>query len=259
VDLFWIQCVVKEKDLEVTTENTSNNLNKMTRPCSSLLLQVLCLMAIVATSAFVPLVSTSRSSQWSQGVGTTQAAAATTTTLYASSSNFNTKFMWNAGLNFGKGDFKFYESFDTFMGVFPNEDKAAFPEIFNLPKGLYEVRLAKPLGVIFEEIEIGRGVYVQDLVEGGNAARSGMIQINDVLVGITAIKIVGAKYERRMIPARKFDFDTVVGAIQSNDSRYQCNDVVLMLERPGEADSKQVDEFMSFFEPPFDNPWKQRQ
>jgi hypothetical protein len=33
----------------------------------------------------------------------------------------------------------------------------------------------------------------------------------------------------------------------------------MMFERPDEADSKQVDEFLEFFEPPFDNPWKQRQ
>jgi hypothetical protein len=167
--------------------------------------------------------------------------------------------MWNAGLNFGKGQFRFYESFDQFMGAFPKEDREAYPEIFNLPKGVYEVRLTKPLGIIFEEIEAGRGLYVQDIVEGGNAAKNGKVKLDDVLVGVTAIKIVGAKYERRLIPSRKFDFDTLVGAIQSNDSRYQCQDVVLMLERPGEADSAQVAEFMSFFEPPFDNPWKQRQ
>jgi hypothetical protein len=145
------------------------------------------------------------------------------------------------------------------MKPFPDEDRSAFPELFNLPKGLYEVALDKPLGIIFEEISIGNGVYVKDLVEGGNAARSGKVKINDVLVGITATKIVGAKYERRLIPSRKFDFDTMVGAIGSNDAKYQCNDVILMFERPEEADSAEVDAFMDFFEPPFDNPWKQRQ
>ena len=124
--------------------------------------------------------------------------------------------MWGAGLNFGKGDFAFYRNFDSFMKPFTPEDKEAFPEIFNIPKGIYEVSLTKPLGIIFEEIEVGKGVYVQDFVEGGLAERQGKIQKGDILVGITAVKIVGAKYERRLIPARGFDFDPVAFLFSRN-------------------------------------------
>ena len=145
------------------------------------------------------------------------------------------------------------------MKPFAPEDREAFPEIFNIPKGVYEVSLTRPLGIVFEEIEAGRGVYVQDLVEGGLAERQGKIQVGDVLVACTATKVVGAKWERRLIPARNFDFDTTVGAIGSNEPKFGCQDVVLMFERPGEADTKVVDTFFEFFEPPFDNPWKQRQ
>ena len=166
--------------------------------------------------------------------------------------------MWGRGLNFGKGDFTFYRNFDSFMKPFTQEDRDAFPEVFNLPKGVYEVSLTKPLGIIFEEIEAGKGVFVQDLVEDGLAARQGKIQQGDVLVGVTAVKIVGAKWERRLIPARTFDFDTAVGAIGSNEPKWGCNDVILMFERPGEADSKAVDDFLEFFEPPFDSPCKFR-
>ena len=167
--------------------------------------------------------------------------------------------MWGSGLNFGKGEFAFYRSFNSFMKPFTPEDREAYPEVFNLPQGLYEVSLTKPLGIVFEEVEAGKGVYVQDLVDGGLAQRQGKIQIGDVLVGVTAVKIVGAKWERRMIPARKFDFDTVIGAIGSNEEKWGCEDVLLMFERPGEADSAKVDGFLEFFEPPVDNPWKQRQ
>mmetsp|Transcript_121903 Transcript_121903/g.352008 ORF Transcript_121903/g.352008 Transcript_121903/m.352008 type:complete len:217 (+) Transcript_121903:47-697(+) len=167
--------------------------------------------------------------------------------------------MWGAGLNFGKGDFAYYKSFNSFMKPFSEEDKQAFPEIFNLPKGVYEVSMTKPLGIVFEEIEAGKGVFVQDLVEGGLAEIQGKVQKGDILVGVTAVKVVGAKYERRLIPARKFDFDTAVGAIGSNEPKWGCNDVVLMFERPGEADPKETDTFLEFFEPPFDNPWKQPQ
>ena len=167
--------------------------------------------------------------------------------------------MWGSGLSFGKGEFCFYKSFDSFMKPFVKEDRQAYPELFNLPKGVYEISMTKPLGIIFEEIDAGRGVYVQDLVEGGLAERQGKIQLGDVLVAVTAVKVVGAKWERRLIPARKFDFDTAVGAIGSNEPKWGCNDVILMFERPEESDPKQVDEFLEFFEPPFDNPWKQQQ
>jgi len=145
------------------------------------------------------------------------------------------------------------------MGVFTEEDKKEFPEIFNFPKGVYEVSMTKPLGIIFEEIKVGEGVFVQDLVEGGLADRQGKIQNGDILIGVTAIKVVGAKWERRMLPARKFNFDTAVGAIGSNEPKWNCYDVALMFERPSEADRDAVDTFMEFFEPPFDNPWKQQQ
>jgi hypothetical protein len=191
--------------------------------------------------------------------GPNKGSTRTTTTSCFVTSGIQTGFMWNAGLSFGKGQFKFYKGFNEYMSVFPEEDQLTFPETFQLPKGLSEVKLKKPLGIVFEEFDNGPGVFVKDLVAGGNAAKSGLVQIGDMLVGITAVKVVGAKYERRMIPARKFDFDTMVGAIGSNEERFSCSDVVLMLERPGESDSASVDKFMDFFEPPFDNPWKQRQ
>jgi PDZ domain len=187
---------------------------------------------------------------------TTSTCCAATKT---SSGSVDTSFMWNRGLNFGKGQFKFYDGFEKWMSVFPEEDRLAYPEVFAYPPGVYEVKLNKPLGIVFEEIEQRSGVYVKSLVDGGNAAKNGIIQSGDVLIGITAVKVVGAKYERRLIPARKFDFDTMVGAISSNDARYGCDDVILAFERPGVAVSEDVDTFMAFFEPPFDNPWKQQQ
>jgi len=161
---------------------------------------------------------------------------------------FNTAGMWNNGNSFGKGRFVYYKNLKSWMSPFPDEDRTAFPEVFTLPKGCYEVSLEKPLGIIFEEIEAGQGLYVQDLVEGGNAERSGQVNIGDNLVAMTAVKVVGAKYERRLIPSRRFDFDTMVGAMGSNDEKWGCNDVVILLERPEEADRAEVDKFLEFFE-----------
>ena len=86
-----------------------------------------------------------------------------------------------------------------------------------LPEGVFEVQIAKPLGIQFEEdgpVPGKNGVSVTALVDGGNAAKAGdMIQVGDKLVGVTAVQFVGAKWERKMFDARKMDFDTVLGPI----------------------------------------------
>lgn len=169
--------------------------------------------------------------------------------------------MWNAGNSFGKGQFRFYENFRKWIEPFPMEDREQLPEIFNFPKGVYEVVMTKPLGIIFEEIEVGKGVYVNDLVEGGMAETMGKVEIGDVLTGVTAVKVVGAKWERRLIPSLDLGFDTVVDAIGSNEIKWGCEDVVLQFYRPSEdgeeteAELSAVRKYMEFFLPPSDNPW----
>ena len=88
----------------------------------------------------------------------------------------------------------------------------------------YEVALARPLGIVFEEIGTAaqpRGVKVIDV--GGNAAASGKVSVGDVLVGVTAVRYIGGEYlgkarpERDIFPAGQMDFDTVVDAISSNE------------------------------------------
>lgn len=139
------------------------------------------------------------------GPSTTLKSQSTTSFDTACHESLTVPGMWGSGLNFGKGEFTFYRSFDSFMRVFTDEDKAAFPEVFNMPKGVFEVSMTKPLGIIFEEIEAGEGVFVQDLVEGGLAEIQGQIQPGDVLIGVTAVKVVGGKsknsfkYERSIM------------------------------------------------------------
>jgi len=170
---------------------------------------------------------------------------------------FKVSGMWNNGNSYGKGQFRFYKSFDSWMSPFPEEDREDFPELFKIPKGVYECSMVKPLGIMFEEIEIGKGVYVQDLVEGGNAESMGAIQPGDILLAVTAIKVVGAKWERRLIPAKDLSFDTVVGAIGSNEVKWGCEDVVLQFLRPNEVeDMTKIDEYLAFFNPPGDSAWR---
>lgn len=170
--------------------------------------------------------------------------------------------LWNNGLSYGKGPFRFYYDFESWIEPFPLEDRQAYPELFNLPDGVYEISLPKPLGIVFEDRDGDNdngknGVVVTDLVEGGAAERQGLVGVGDVLLGVTAVKVIGAKWERRLIPATAFDFDTTVNAIMSNEPKWGCDDVVMMLYRPSKVDDMgRVKEFLEFFEPPTNSMWK---
>ncbi len=163
--------------------------------------------------------------------------------------------VWNSGLEYGKGLFTRYTGFDKWMEPFPAEDREMYPEMFVIPDGVYEVAVPKPLGIAFEEVANGCGAFVTELVEGGNAEASRKIKPGDKLIAVTAIKVIGAKWERRLIPVGPLDFDTILDAIGSNEPRWGCKDVIMQFERPGEADAKRVKEHLEFFEPPADSPW----
>ena len=172
------------------------------------------------------------------------------------------------GMEFGKGFGSYYSGWADWVKEYPEADRTAYPALFLLPKDCYEIRLDKPLGIAFIENDDG-GVVVEDLVEGGNAAKSGVIKPGDVLLGSTACMGRDGTFERKMIPVRYQDFDTssdddpavepaaasshhhlrrrlespvldsrlfvAVGAIGSNEPRFnkqRKNDVILQFARP---------------------------
>jgi len=100
--------------------------------------------------------------------------------------------------------------------------------------GVYEVILGKPLGIVFEENEpmMSRGVRVAELVEGGNAEKSGLVSVGDKLVAVTGVKVAGAKHERQLVAVQDCDFDTIMGAIGSNIEKWRCENVILHLKSP---------------------------
>lgn len=102
-----------------------------------------------------------------------------------------------------------------------------------LPENVYEVALKKPCGIVFEELDVNfaRGVKVIELVEGGNADQSGKVRADDVLVGVSAVRFIGAKFERNIYDATKMDFDSVVDAIGSNEGKWNCKEVFLQFKR----------------------------
>ena len=108
--------------------------------------------------------------------------------------------------------------------------------------GSFSVRLARPLGIMFEERTLGKpdGVVVSGLVEGGNAERDGRILVGDRLMRVSAVQFAGqsalvtlgtgtqyTSFKRELIPCGQLDFDTIMAAIASNDGRYGYTDVVL--------------------------------
>ena len=110
--------------------------------------------------------------------------------------------------------------------------------------GSYKVRLARPLGIAFEEVTPGKpeGVVVADLVSGGNADRDGRVLIGDKLMRVSAVQFGGqsalltlgsgqqyTSTKRELIPCTTLDFDTIMAAIGSNEGRYGYTDVVLEL------------------------------
>ena len=125
-----------------------------------------------------------------------------------------------------------------------------------LPENVFEVSIERPLGIGFEEDGpiIGKsGVSVNTVVDGSNAAKGttvlknvngsnqaapGKVEIGDKLIGVTAIRYVGSKWEREMFNTRKWAFDTVVEAIGSNDAKFISNYVILQFERKAAAASK---------------------
>jgi len=142
------------------------------------------------------------------------------------------------------------------MAPFPDEDKASYPEMFRLPPGCYETKLPSPLGIAFEERTEG-GVVVDYLVDGGAADQQGVIAAGDVLIAVTAVKVIGAKWERRLLPSLAFPFDAVVGAIGSNEKRWSCDDVFMQFMRPSDGpEMEPVKAHLDFFEPPSDSPWR---
>ena len=95
--------------------------------------------------------------------------------------------------------------------------------------------------------------------------------VSQVLIAVTAYKAPSAmsRFERKLIPCKALDFDTIMGAIGSNEARYhkkRKNDVILQFARPGapyESDgdiyadgTRGVTDYLKSLEFPPDSPWR---
>lgn len=173
-------------------------------------------------------------------------------------------------MEFGTGFGHYYSTWDAWVKEYPEADREAYPALFSLPDQCYEITLNKPLGIAFIENDRG-GVEVDYLVEDGNAAKSGQIKPGDVLLATTACMGRDGKFERKMIPSRYLDFDTIMGAIGSNEPKFhklRKNDVVLQMARPeapyeNEGDpydggKRGINDYLESIKFPSDSPWLAR-
>ena len=173
-------------------------------------------------------------------------------------------------MEFGKGFGHYYSGWDDLCAEYPKEDRETYPALFSLPENCYEVKIDKPMGIAFIESD-GGGVEVDYLVEGSNAEKVGVIKPGDVLLATTACMGRDGKFERKLIPSRYLDFDTIMGAIGSNEPKFnkqRKNDVILQFARPGAsyendgdpyADGKRgVKDYLKSLEFPSDSPWLSR-
>merc|ERR1719331_841708 len=173
-------------------------------------------------------------------------------------------------MEFGKGFGSYYSGWEDWVKEYPAEDREAYPELFKLPEKCYEVEINKPLGIAFIENDKG-GVEVDYLVEDGNAAKSGVIKPGDVLLATTACMGRDGKFERKLIPSRYIGFDTIMGAIGSNEPRFnkqRKNDVILQFAKPSapyddegdpyDGGKRGIKTYMKSLEFPSDSPWLQR-
>lgn len=150
------------------------------------------------------------------------------------------------------------------------EDREAYPALFALPDGCYEIVLEKPLGIAFIEGDKG-GVEVDYLVDGGSAERSGLIKPGDVLLATTACMGRDGTFERKVIPSRYLDFDTIMAAIGSNAPKFhkkRKNDVILQFARPDapyendgdpyDGGKRGITDYLDSLKFPSDSPWLAR-
>ena len=170
-------------------------------------------------------------------------------------------------MEFGKGFGSYYSGWDDWVKEYPEQDRVAYPALFSLPDDCYEIKLDKPLGIGFIEGDDG-GVQVDQLVEGGNAALSGMIKVGDVLLATTGCMGRDGTFERKMIPSRYQDFDTIMGAIGSNGPQFnklRKNDVILQFARPTapyendgdpyDGGKRGIKDYLESLKFPIDSPW----
>ena len=97
------------------------------------------------------------------------------------------------------------------------------------------------------------------------------VQPGDVLLATTACMGRDGTFERKVIPSRYLDFDTIMNAIGSNEPKFnkqRKNDVILQFARPGsrydddgdpyDGGKRGITAYLDSLKFPSDSPWLAR-
>eukprot|EP00287_Rhodomonas_sp_CCMP768_P005088 CAMPEP_0196740204 /NCGR_PEP_ID=MMETSP1091-20130531/29930_1 /TAXON_ID=302021 /ORGANISM="Rhodomonas sp., Strain CCMP768" /LENGTH=141 /DNA_ID=CAMNT_0042085215 /DNA_START=173 /DNA_END=598 /DNA_ORIENTATION=+ len=124
---------------------------------------------------------------------------------------------------------------------------------YEVPEHCRKIRIEKPLGIILEEVDQGKGAYVVKVNEGSNAQNAG-VQVGELLVACSAATLKAGKegryaetgyggrpfdnWEIVMFPCIDTPFKSIMQALASNNDRWGINAISVVLapeKKKGEA------------------------
>ena len=68
---------------------------------------------------------------------------------------------------------------------------------------------------------------------GGNAEKSGLVDVGDLLLACTGVKVIGAKFDRPLIQVDVLDYDTIMMCIGSNEKKRGMDGPILQFLQEG--------------------------
>mmetsp|Transcript_12588 Transcript_12588/g.27950 ORF Transcript_12588/g.27950 Transcript_12588/m.27950 type:complete len:221 (+) Transcript_12588:129-791(+) len=197
------------------------------------MMQIFLLFCLLAVSSLRSVVSFTTTRSSARYIQTSILRTSTITSSHLSRVGAKTR---GSSLSMGPpfGDV-YYRGFEKWCSAYAEQTRIDFPDVFRLPEGVYEVEIARPLGIVFEEVAADepRGVKVCELVPGGNAEACGLVGVGDLLIAATGTRQIGAKFERQLIQTDVLDYDTIISCIGSNIEKYGCSGPILQFLKAG--------------------------
>ena len=102
----------------------------------------------------------------------------------------------------------------------------------------FSVEISRPLGIVLESIENSRGAIVAEVLEGGNASKTGKIDKGDILI---SIKVDGCYYHC----GPNILFDNILECLSESPDK---NVIILNFSRARSVSSSDPDEVSTYWE-----------
>eukprot|EP00281_Chroomonas_sp_CCMP1168_P028583 CAMPEP_0206253900 /NCGR_PEP_ID=MMETSP0047_2-20121206/23402_1 /ASSEMBLY_ACC=CAM_ASM_000192 /TAXON_ID=195065 /ORGANISM="Chroomonas mesostigmatica_cf, Strain CCMP1168" /LENGTH=147 /DNA_ID=CAMNT_0053680147 /DNA_START=139 /DNA_END=582 /DNA_ORIENTATION=- len=142
------------------------------------------------------------------------------------------------------------------MAVGLGEESAAETE-YQCPPGCRRLRVEKPLGIVFEEVDDEKGAIVVEVAPGSNAEKAG-VKLGERLMAVSAATLKAGKegeFSNKGYGGRPFDnwsivmypcynepFRQIMRAFVSNNERWGIKHVSIVLQEAGAQAAKDSSE-----------------